>query len=57
MLPDTQKALAQHVADAWATPLTCYDCEMELTEDQAYGNKTHGEPRCEDCFVDHKYGS
>jgi hypothetical protein len=39
-----------------ASPLLCDDCEMELTEEQAYGNKTYGEPRCEDCFVAHKYG-
>ena len=40
-----------------ANPLLCVDCELELvTENQIYGNRTYGEPRCEVCFAEHKYG-
>jgi hypothetical protein len=32
-----------------ASPLACVDCDSELTEATAYGNRKYGEPRCEDC--------
>lgn len=39
-----------------ADPLVCVDCDLELDDDTVFGNRKYGEPRCEDCHVDHKYG-
>lgn len=37
----------------WAErPLVCVDCDIELTDDEAYGNRKYGDPRCEDCHTD-----
>jgi hypothetical protein len=30
-------------------PLACVDCEIELDETEAWGNRKYGDPRCEDC--------
>lgn len=37
-----------------ASPLVCVDCETELDNETAYGNRKYGDPRCEDCFVEHQ---
>lgn len=55
LFPKTQASFGQICADCddtspWlATPLACVDCDAELTEATAYGNKKWGDPQCEDC--------
>lgn len=43
-------------ASAWReNPLACVDCEEELTDETAWGNRAYGDPRCEDCHKEYKY--
>lgn len=40
---------------AWSKKtLACVDCELELTDDTAWGNRAYGDPRCEDCHIEYK---
>lgn len=37
-----------------ANPLVCVDCEIDLDETTVFGNRKYGDPRCEDCHIDHR---
>ena len=42
-------------ANPWSNrPFVCVDCDTDLDDDTAYGNRKYGEPRCEDCHDDHR---
>jgi hypothetical protein len=47
--------------DVWALNSygnhTCVDCETEVDPKEVLGNREFGEPRCEDCYDTHRYGS
>ena len=36
------------------SPLACDDCELELNDTDAWGNRKWGVPRCEVCHLEHE---
>lgn len=40
---------------AWSQkPIVCVDCDEEITNDTAWGNRAYGDPRCEDCHLEYR---
>jgi hypothetical protein len=49
------------IADPWDTDergkYTCVDCEELFSEEFIFGNREYSDPRCEDCYDNHRYSA
>lgn len=58
---DIESALHRASAKAWVKTdmgnYECVDCCDPVSEEEVFGHRLFGEPRCEGCFDEHKYGA
>jgi hypothetical protein len=58
---DEFACIVDEVEDVWATDeegdYMCVDCHDPVSEEAVLGDRKFGEPRCEGCYDNYRYGA